>query len=168
MRTSSAVAARSFVNPGIRLALLAALLAGCQTPPPVYQVERTQSYAKAAPVVWNEILVFLERHQIVPIRADAEAGQLEAERHAFADMGWADCERAWVTDNTSNSARPTRARPVARDLDLVIALQKAGRMTEVQLDAHFTEEQIDPYRNLPFTQPCRSKGVLEKNLLDAL
>ena len=147
--------------------LLAALLVGCQAPP-VYQVERTRSYAKARPVVWNEILVFLERHRIVPVRADPGRGRLEAERHAFEDLGWADCERAWVTDNSSNSARPTRARPVARDLSLKIALEEVGSGVEVGLLARFTEQQIDPYRNLPFTQPCRSKGVLEKALLDAL
>ncbi len=148
--------------------LLAALLAACQAPPRVYHVEQTRSYAKARPVIWDEILVFLERHAIAPTEADPESGWLEAERHAFDDMGWADCKRAWVIDHTSNSARPTRARPVARDLSLKIALQEAGDTTEVGLVARFTEEQIDPYRNLPFMQPCRSTGVLERTLLDAL
>jgi len=151
----------------IALALLV-LLAGCQTPPPVHHVERARSYAKAKLVVWDEILVFLKRNQIVPVRADPVAGRLEAQRHAFEAMGWADCERAWVTDKTSNSPRPTRARPVARDLRLRIALQETGGTTEVQLEARFTEQQIDRYRNMPFTQPCRSKGVLERALLDAL
>jgi hypothetical protein len=156
------------MNPFVRALPLAALLAACQPPPPVYHVEQSRSYAKARPVVWDELLVFLERHQIVPIRADPAGGRLEAGRHAFEDMGWADCERAWVIDHTSNSARPTRAEPVARDLSLKIALEEAVGTTEVGLVARFTEEQIDPYRNLPFTQPCRSKGVLERALLDAL
>ncbi len=148
--------------------LLLALLAACQTPPPVYHIEVSRTYAKAQPVVWDEILAFLEAHRIVPIRGDPGGGWLEAERHAFEDMGWADCERAWVIDHSSRSARPTRAEPVARDLSLRIALQEAVGTTEVGLEARFTEEQIDPYRNLPFAQPCRSKGVLEKALLDAL
>ena len=142
----------------LALALLAALVAGCQAPPPVYHVEQTRRYAKPVPVVWNELLVFLEDQRIIPISADPEDGRLEAERHAFEGMGWADCEAAWVTDNTSNSPRPTRARPVARDLDLRIALQQAGDATEVGLEARFTEEQIDPYRNMPFTQPAGPKA----------
>jgi hypothetical protein len=168
MPTFEPLTGRELLTRRAPLALLAILLASCQTPPPVYQVEEARSYAKAKPVVWDEILVFLERYEISPVRADPAAGRLEAERHAFEDMGWADCERAWVTDNTSNSPRPTRAHPVARDLNLRIALQETGGTTEVGLAARFTEEQIDPYRNMPFTQPCRSKGVLEKALLDAL
>jgi hypothetical protein len=156
------------MNPRVPPLLLAALLAACQPPPPVYHVEQSRSYAKARPVVWDELLVFLERHRIVPITADPAGGRLEAERHGFEDMGWADCERAWVIDHTSNSARPTRAKPVARDLSLEIALEQAAGTTEVGLAARFSEEQIDPYRNLPFAQPCRSKGVLERALLDAL
>jgi hypothetical protein len=127
-----------------------------------------RTYAKAKPVVWDEILAFLEDHRIVPTRADPEAGGLEAERHAFEDVGWADCERAWVIDHSSRSARPTRAEPVARDLSLWIVLEESVGTTAVGLGARFTEEQIDPYRNLPFAQPCRSKGVLERALLDAL
>jgi hypothetical protein len=41
-------------------------------------------------------------------------------------------------------------------------------MVQVALDARFSERQINPYRNLPFDVPCRSKGVLEKALLDAI
>jgi hypothetical protein len=37
----------------------------------------------------------------------------------------------------------------------------------VQPLARFTEQQLD-YRNLPFTQPCRSTGVLESALLNAV
>ncbi len=150
------------------LALLAVLISGCQTPPPVYDVDQARSYAKAQDVIWDEILVFLERNRIVPTSADPERGRLEAERHAFEDRGWADCEPAWVTDNSSNSARPTRARPIARDLRLRVALEETTDRTDVALEARFTEQQIDPYRNLAFTQRCRSKGVLEQALLDAL
>ena len=152
----------------VRTLLAAALVAACQAPPLVDHVEQMRSFAKAKPVVWNEILVFLEDHRIVPTRADPGGGRLEAVRHAFEDMGWADCERAWVVDHSSRSARRTRAEPVARDLTLWIGLREAVGTTEVGLEARFTEQQIDPYRNLPFTQPCRSKGVLEQALLDAL
>ena len=152
----------------IRTLLAAALVAACQAPPLVDHVEQMRSFPKSKPVVWNEILAFLADHRIVPIRADPGGGRLLAVWHAFEDMGWAECERAWVVDHSSRSARPTRAQPVARDLTLWIGLREAVGTTEVGLEARFSEQQIDPYRNLPFTQPCRSRGVLEQALLDAL
>ena len=47
-------------------------------------------------------------------------------------------------------------------------MRETAAGTEVQPSARFTEQQNDPYRNWPFTQPCRSTGALEKALLNAL
>ena len=73
-----------------------------------------------------------------------------------------------MIDRTSNSRRPTRARPIGRDLALEVAVRESAAGTEVQPVARFTERQTNPYRNWPLTQPCRSTGVLEIALLDAL
>jgi hypothetical protein len=168
MPTYEPIAGWGLLTSCVGLALLVGLTVGCQAPPPVNHLEQSRSYAKAQDALWDEILLFLASHGIVPVRADPARGRLEAERHAFEDMGWASCELAWVTDKTGDSQRPTRASPVARDLRLWIVLRKAGHVTEVAIAARFSEQQIDPYRNQPFTQPCRSNGVLEKALLDAL
>ena len=145
------------------------LLAACQTPPPpVYHVEQGRSYDQTKAAVWSELLGFLERQRIAVTSADFERGAIAAERHHFEDQGWADCQRARVVDNSSNNRRPTRARPVDRDLALQVAVAEVAGATRVTLEASFTEQQINPYNNLPFTQRCRSKGVLEGALLDAL
>ena len=47
-------------------------------------------------------------------------------------------------------------------------MRESAGGTEVQPVARFTEQQLNPYRNWPFDQPCRSTGVLESALLNAL
>jgi hypothetical protein len=147
---------------------LVALCVACQPQPKVYHVERGRSYAEDRTVVWERIQRFLKANHITVVSADPATGVIEAERRDYQDTGWANCERAWVTDRTSDSARPTRARPLSRDLALEVTVRESAAGTDVQPRARFSEQQNDPYRNWPFTQPCRSTGVLESALLGAL
>ena len=71
-----------------------------------------------------------------------------------------------MSDPTSNSSSPSRASPISRDLTLEVTLREVAAGTEVAPVARFTEQQLN-YSNLPFTQPCRSTGVLESALLNA-
>lgn len=134
----------------------------------VYNVERGRTYAEDQAVVWDGVERFLRANAISVVSADQRSGVIEAERREYQDAGWADCERARVIDRTSNSRRPTRARPISRDLSLQVTVRASAGGTEVQPVARFTEQQNDPYRNWPFDQPCRSTGVLESALLDSL
>jgi hypothetical protein len=156
---------------GRALAVLVAgsLAVACQTSPrPVYHVERARSFSQSEDAIWNQILRFLEANDIRATRADRASGTILAERKDYQDAGWAECEIGWVIDNTSNSRRRGRPRPVDRDLVLAIAVEESAGATTVTVDARFEEEQINPFRNLPFDRPCRSKGVLESALLNAL
>ena len=145
-----------------------ALLAGCQQPEPVYDVETSRVYAKSSDAIWDDISRFLQAHRINPVGGSPQMGVLDVERQAFNDDDWADCRPAWVTDRTSNSPRPTLARPLARDVSMRIVVRRVAGGTEVTLDPRFSERQINPYRNLPFEVPCRSKGALERALLEAV
>jgi hypothetical protein len=147
---------------------LVALCAACQPQPKVYNVERGRTYAAEKAVVWERLQSFLQANDITVVSADPRTGAITAKRTAYQAVGWADCERAWVRDRSSDNARPTRARPLSRDLALEVTVDETAAGTAVQPLARFTEQQNDPYRNWPFTQPCRSTGVLEKALLDAL
>jgi hypothetical protein len=118
--------------------------------------------------VFDSILRFLESQDIEVVGGNVESGIIHAERKDFDDVGWADCERQTVTDRTSNSPRRIRADPVGRSLDLRIMLQETDSGTEVRLDLEFSEEQINPFINLPFTARCRSKGALEADLLNSI
>jgi hypothetical protein len=153
---------------GVGLLLAGSMVVACQTPPPAYQVERSRTYGQSKEQIWNKVLRFLKQNDITATRVDFAAGTIEAERSHYQDAGRADCPIPWVVDHNSNSNRRRKARPVDRDLALAIQVREAAGATDVALDARFQEEQINPWRNLPFDQPCRSKGVLERALLNAL
>lgn len=149
--------------------LVAGLLAvACQTPRPVYHVERARTFNQSEEAIWNQILRFLQANDIHATRADRAAGVIVAQRTDYVDAGWAECEIGWVIDNTSNSRRRGRPRPVDRALVLAVGVEESAGATTVTVDARFEEEQINPFRNLPFDRPCRSTGVLESALLNAL
>jgi hypothetical protein len=154
----------------ICMAVLAAVLSGCQQPPaPTFQVEQARSYALGKDAAWSRIQAFLSGNDIAVVKSDPAAGVIQARRERYQDAGWAYCEPAVVTDRTGNNRRPRRTRVwLDRNLALEIQLREAGDGVQVALDARFSERQVDPHRNLPFDVPCRSKGVLEKALLDAV
>ena len=150
------------------LCLVVLCAAACQPQPKVYDVERGRTYALDRAVVWQRVQRFLETNGITVVSADPATGVIRAERREYQDAGWAECVRARVVDRTSENLRPTRARPLSRDLALEVTVRESAAGIEVEPLARFTEQQNDPYRNWPFTQLCRSKGVLEQALLDAL
>ncbi len=149
--------------------MIVAGLLGCQQPQPTYHVERSRSYQQGKTEVWSKILQFLQANDITVRRSDPGSGTIEADRNNYQDAGWSACELAIRTDPSSDTTRPRRARQrLDRSLTLAITVREAGGATDVMLDPRFTERQIHPWRNLPFTIGCVSKGVLEKALLDAI
>jgi hypothetical protein len=118
-------------------------------------------------VAWERVERFVEANGITIINANPATGVIKAERRHYQDAVWAECERAWVSDPTSNSPSPSRASPISRDLSLEVTVHESAAGVEVQPLARFTEQQLN-YSNLPFIQPCRSTGVLESALLDAV
>lgn len=94
---------------------------------------------------------------------------IAASRDNFQDAGWAYCEPARFTDHASDTRRQRRARVfLDRSLELRIAVRESGDTVQVAPDARFSERQINSFKNLPFDVPCRSTGMLEKALLDAI
>jgi hypothetical protein len=101
--------------------------------------------------------------------ADPGAGVIEASRDNFQDAGWAYCEPARFTDHASDTQRRRRAQIfVDRSLELTIDVREAGQAVQVAPDARYSEQQINSFKNLPVDVPCRSTGMLEKALLDAI
>ena len=144
------------------------LCVACAPPQPkMYDVERGRTYAEDRGVVWQRIQRFLQANGVTVTSANLATGVIKAERRHYQDTVWAECERAWVSDQSMNSTSPSRASPISRDLTLEVTVREVAAGTKVQPLARFTEQQLN-YYNLPFTQPCRSTGVLERALLDAL
>jgi hypothetical protein len=151
----------------LALGLIVLCVACAPRQPKVYDVERGRTYAEDRAVVWERVQRFLQANGITVTSANPATGVIEAERRHYQDTVWADCERAWVSDPSMNSPSPSRASPISRDLALEVTVREGAAGTEVQPLARFTEQQLN-YSNLPFTQPCRSTGVLESALLNAL
>jgi hypothetical protein len=149
------------------LCLVVLCVACAPREPKAYKVERGRTYAEDRAVVWECVQRFLQANGITVTNANPATGVIQAERTHYQDAVWADCERAWVSDQSSNSASPSRASAIGRDLTMEVTVHEGAAGTEVQPLARFTEQQLD-YRNLPFTQPCRSTGVLESALLNAV
>jgi hypothetical protein len=151
----------------LALGLFVLCVACAPRQPKVYDVERGRTYAEDRAVVWERVQRFLQANGITVTSANPATGVIEAERRHYQDAVWADCERAWVSDPSMNSPSPSRASPISRDLALEVTVREGAAGTEVQPLARFTEQQLN-YSNLPLTQPCRSTGVLEGALLNAL
>ena len=88
--------------------------------PVVYDVERSRTYAEDRMVVWERVQRFIQANGITVTSANPATGVIEAERRHYQDTLWAECERAWVSDPTSNSSSPSRASPISRDLALEV------------------------------------------------
>jgi len=151
------------------LAVMAVLaLCACQQPP-TFQVEQSRSYALSKDTAWSNLLAFLHANDITVVKSDPAAGVIEARRTRYQDAGWAYCEPAVVTSHFGNSRRPRRTRiQLDRDLALQIGVREIGDRVQVAPHAQFSERQINPYKNLPFSVRCQSTGALEKSLLDAV
>jgi hypothetical protein len=154
------------LTPLLLLAVLA--LGGCQTPAPTVAVPQSQTYPEDRAAVWQRTLARLADQGIEVRREDLAAGRIEAGLDGFTERGWAWCEPARVVERFGDARRIDRARPVDRSLALTLDLQERPGGTEVTLETRFTETQIDPFRNLPLTQRCRSTGELERSLLAAI
>lgn len=155
--------ARSLILLGVAL-----LVAACDLQR-VYHVDRSRTYTEDKQAVWDQLLAFLERNQIAVTEADFASGRVVAERLNYEDQGWAYCERRRVYETSgSSSSRMSWALRVDRNLALQVDVADGAATTRVNVDARFTEKQDDPNSFNFFTQPCRSKGVLEAALLDAL
>ncbi|MGI9450087.1 MAG: hypothetical protein ACR2QH_05530 [Geminicoccaceae bacterium] len=119
-------------------------------------------------MIWSQVLDFLDRNDLDLVEADQAQGSILAIRTAYQDQGWAVCKPARVIDRHDDKNRRDRGRPVHRDLRLQVRVLAGNDGGVVQPRAEFTEEQINPFRNLPFSTRCRSNGTLENALFEAI
>jgi len=125
-------------------------------------------FSEDAAVIWPQVLAFADRKGLDLVEANWAQGSILAIREAYQDQGWAACKPVRVIDRQDDRSRRGRGRPVSRDLRLDVRVLANRDGTVVEPRARFTEEQINPFRNLPFTTRCRSKGTLERALLEAI
>ena len=143
------------------------VLTSCQTMQPVFDVPKSGSISADRARVLSALVSFLARNDIQVLDIDRVQGRILAARSDYAPGDWASCRPARVFSRDDNR-RVDRGRPVSRSLKLRIDVTDSANGSEVRPAAQFIEQQINPFRNLPFNAYCVSTGKLERSLLDAL
>lgn len=135
--------------------LVCGLLAGCATPPKHYSVETSRTYNASYEHVWSRLIVFLAQRNI-PLKAIAkDSGVIYAESLRF-DEGQADCGGAGML------------KPIARLALLNVLVQPANGQQLVSVNINFTETRYNSFDYSSHPVECRSKGVVEKEILNAI
>ena len=143
------------------------VLTSCQEMQPVFDVPKSRSISADKSRVFPALISFLKRNDIQVLDIDRDQGRILAARSDYAPGEWAACRPARVFSNDDNR-RVDRGRPVSRSLKLRIDVIDSADGSEVRPAAQFIEQQINPFRNLPFDTYCVSTGKLERSLLDEL
>ena len=131
------------------------LLAGCATPPKHYSVETSRTYNASYEQVWSRLIVFLAQRNI-PLKAIAkDSGVIYAEALRF-DEGQADCGGAGML------------KPITRLARFNVLVQPADGQQLVSVNINFTETRYNSFDHSSHSVECRSKGVVEKEILNAI
>lgn len=135
--------------------LVCGLLAGCATPPKHYSVDTSRTYSASYEQVWSRLIVFLAQRNI-PLKAIAkDSGVIYAEALRF-DEGQADCGGAGML------------KPIARLARFNVLVQPADGQQLVSVNINFTETRYSSFDYSTHQVECRSKGVIEKDILNAI
>ncbi len=87
-------------------------------------------------------------------------------RTGRASPDWADCETVLISGGT-NSGQKDFAAPQARSASVTVSYTPVATGTRIDVSTSFEATYHHRYRNLPFTEPCRTTGELERALLAA-
>jgi hypothetical protein len=148
--------------------LAAALLGGCATlPAGTAQGADSRTYPDSRALIWQRILATSARNSMFVRQADAANGIIAVDREMAPQSGdlftaaistWADC-----------GSRSLVGRALRQDvaLDYLVRAERDGRTT-VTINGRFRELRA----NYPTQQPqwveCKSTGVLERSMLEAI
>lgn len=88
-------------------------------------------------------------------------------RDTAADPAWADCSGVRVEDPSTDFSRKNWTHPQARSAVVDAWARPSPDGTLVHLVARHAAAYRNIYINLPFSRPCTTTGVLERQLLDA-
>ena len=149
--------------PPIRMVLLAMPLVACITPASI-PTERVVSGPAAA--VAARVEAALGTLGLRQTRASAEA--IEAETR-LASTGWASCPPALVSDG-DDRRRMVGAEQRRAEVRVDLAPAGAagsGQGTTVRVTARFAAGYRNPMTGYGLERDCRSRGVVERTLLDA-
>ena len=143
------------------------MLVGCAAGPPPAPVEVSREVAGTPDVARRQV----EARLAVLGFAFAQGpdGPEEPDRPARtgrASPDWAECETVLISGGT-NSGQKDFAAPQARSASVTVSYTPLATGTRVDVSTSFEATYHHRYRNLPFTESCRTTGELERALLAA-
>ena len=148
--------------------LTALLLLGACTatapapPPPPPMVDLPAS----APEVRAKVIRLLEARGFT-IRSESDT-DLEAVLDNHPPLGYAKCPTVWTRPPDSDSSQRRRATPLARATMVRVQIVPTEGGTRVVIVASHAEQQRNTLANQLFTVGCKTTGVLERELAEAL
>jgi hypothetical protein len=102
------------VRRGAGLLLAGSTVVACQTPQPVYEIERSRTYGQSKEQIWGNVLRFLKENDISATRADFAGGSIDAERRHYQDAGWPIARSAgWSITTATRTGGGERERSIA-------------------------------------------------------
>jgi hypothetical protein len=138
----------------IMVSLCAALTACVSVTAPQYvEVEKTRTYTKARDQVWEAVISYLAGRNFPVKTVEKDSGIVYAEIPQFP-VGFADCGQSTSTVQLSRQG----------SLNVVVKPVEGG--TEVSVNPAFSVTRAAEGQQ--WTIDCQSKGVLERQMLDAL
>jgi len=148
--------------------LAAALLGGCATlPSGASQGGDSRTYSDSRASIWQRILATSAGHAMFVRQADAANGIIAVDREIAPDAlglfeasiaNWADC-----------GTRSVLGRAVRQEvaLNYLVRQERDGRTT-VTLNGRFRELRANYPTQSPQWVECKSTGVLERRMLEAI
>ena len=136
--------------------LLAGAIAvsACATPQTNWIVENVRVINAPEEVVWPEVVRYFATRSI-PIRTiERASGIIAAEQQVIGSLDILDCTSGVVFQSTK-SAR------------FNVLVQRKGEATEVTVTPEYYEAGTDLFGGF-HTEPCRSTGILERQILNAI
>jgi hypothetical protein len=134
------------------IALAAAIVCGCVSPPKTYSVQNSSSVPDAYNVVWTRLMQWFTSSQVQIKTIDKASGVIYAERASVANTDYADC------------GSPGIATPIARPISMNVFVQPVNaQQTRVTITVTVTETRS--FDKTVFQVSCNSTGRLEREML---
>lgn len=130
-----------------------ALLSGCVTPPPTYEVESTAKLDRSFDDAWTDVVEFLATNNVQIKNVAKDSGVIYADKAGFDDM-LADCGGSGLF------------MPIGRQETLNVFLRK-GTDGKVSISVNTTFAERRRFESNIRDFKCNSRGVIESQIIAA-
>jgi hypothetical protein len=128
--------------------------------------------SEALPLPPEEALARAQRaltaRGLTVVNPGAAGRALDARGQGLVSTGWADCPRLMTRDPSAEAFRGRRVEPTELRLSVTTSAAASADGSNVTISVTPIGIYLNSYTYTPEQGPCRSTGVLERELLDAI